>query len=1494
MYTIALRTFALFAIAASLLALTPQLAKAQAVTISDANLRAVIEDSLSKSSGATITRAEMATLTKLEAPNSNISDLTGLEYATGLTYLDLGQESVNNVNVNSNSISDLSALSSLTSLTWLELDSNNISNISVLSSLTSLRSLELSVNNISNISVLSSLTSLRSLDLGDNNISSISALSNLTSLTALYLSNNNISSISALSNLTSLTTLWLFGNNISNISALSSLTSLTWLWLSDNNISSISSLSNLTSLTALWLQGNDISDIQPLVANTGLGSGDEVDLSNNPLSAASISTHIPALEGRGVTVTANVTIPDANLRAVIEDSLSKSSGATISMAEMATLTKLVAPNSNISNLTGLEYATGLTHLDLGFEIVNSRWVNSNSISDLSPLADLTSLTLLELDDNNISSISSLSNLTSLTTLTLDDNNISSISSLSNLTSLTQLWLPGNDISDISSLSNLTSLTGLSLASNDISSISSLSNLTSLTSLQLQSNNISSISSLSNLTSLTELHLPGNNISSISALSNLTSLTYLTLQGNDISSISSLSNLTSLTTLDLRSNNISSISSLSNLTSLTWLGLDNNNILDIQPLVANTGLGTGDEVDLSNNPLSQTSISTHIPALEGRGVTVTVNVTIPDANLRAVIEDSLSKSSGATISLAEMATLTKLVAPNSNISNLTGLEYATGLTELDLGREVNVFVNSNSISDISPLAGLTSLTTLYLDDNNISDISSLSNLTSLTTLLLNNNLTSFSTLLLILSGDGNNISDISALSNLTSLTTLGLDDNNISSISALSNLTSLTSLYLDGNNISDISALSNLTSLTSLYLSDNNISSISALPNLTSLTTLRLDNNNNALRSLFPGGNSNNISSISALSNLTSLTSLYLSDNNISSISALSNLTSLTTLYLDGNNISDISALSNLTNLERLYLYRNSISNISSLSNLTSLLDLRLHYNNISDISPLVANTGLGSGDDVNVRHNPLSDAAISTHIPALQGRGVTVEFDIAVTAGETKTHTVNGQSVTVTGEAGISDKVEVKLPANLDRDVTITIAPPAPEVPLSGTRFGFGRQTDARTVVDIQVENVPSAGIEVCLPITPALRAEAEAGGAALILLRYDGNTWEKETGSQYLTDDQICATIMSFSPFAVGYNTGTEPEPEPEPEPDTPNSAPSFTDAVDFQRYQQGTPITPVIFPAVTDGDGKLTYSLPDLPPGLTYTAPGDEDKHSGILSGTPTEPQAKTRYNLTVTDEDQDEGSASFFIVIDRDLLPSFGDTTIAAQVYVQNREIEPLTLPRATSGDSALAYALTPDLPAGLTFDAETFGVSGTPIKAMGEMTYTLTATDKDGDAATFAFTVAVMADLMPTFGDTSIAAQSYLVNQEIDPLTLPQATGGDGPLAYAIRPLLPDALSFDPTTRTLSGMPLKAMAETEYIVTASDADGDFVSLTFVMEVRLPSPDFDGNGQVNFADFIGFVGKYGTRLGEDGYDARYDLNGDGVIGADDFWIFDASFGE
>ena len=54
------------------------------------------------------------------------------------------------------------------------------------------------------------------------------------------------------------------------------------------------------------------------------------------------------------------------------------------------------------------------------------------------------------------------------------------------------------------------------------------------------------------------------------------------------------------------------------------------------------------------------------------------VEIPDPNLRAEVEKALGKTSGVIITAADMARLTALHAPNANISNLTGLEYATNL------------------------------------------------------------------------------------------------------------------------------------------------------------------------------------------------------------------------------------------------------------------------------------------------------------------------------------------------------------------------------------------------------------------------------------------------------------------------------------------------------------------------------------------------------------------------------------------------------------------------------------------------------------------------------------------------------------------------------------------------------------------------------------------------------------------------------------------------
>lgn len=335
----------------------------------------------------------------------------------------------------------------------------------------------------------------------------------------------------------------------------------------------------------------------------------------------------------------------------------------------------------------------------------------------------------------------------------------------------------------------------------------------------------------------------------------------------------------------------------------------------------------------------------------------------------------------------------------------------------------------------------------------------------------------------------------------------------------------------------------------------------------------------------------------------------------------------------------------------------------------------------------------------------------------------------------------------------------------------------------------------------------------------------------------------------------------------------------------------PEFTDALEPQYYQQGTPIT-LIFPQVIGGEGQLTYELTLPVDGLTYTPPSDEDKHSGVLSGTPTTAQDRATYTLTVTDEGGTVQSLSFILIVKADLIPTFGEKKVPTQNYVQNRAIEALTLPQATGGDGTLSHTLTPDLPDGLTFDAKTHVLSGTPLEALDTTTYKLTALDADGDAIILSFNLVVAADLMPIFGDSTLTAQKYTMGIAVN-LELPVATGGDGTLRYILFPSPPDGLTFDNETRVLSGTPIKTMAETEYTLTALDADGDTATLTFALDVQLPSPDFNGDGQVNFADFVIFAGKFGSQRGQDRYDARCDLNGDGQIGFDDFLIFSRRFG-
>ena len=183
----------------------------------------------------------------------------------------------------------------------------------------------------------------------------------------------------------------------------------------------------------------------------------------------------------------------------------------------------------------------------------------------------------------------------------------------------------------------------------IINLSGLEHCTSLTALYPGSNKVSDISSLANLTGLTHLLLYKNQLTDLSGLanSNLPNLTHLLLYENQLTDLSGLAdaNLLGLTYLNLNYNQLTDLNVLANanLPSLTWLELYGNQIRNITPLVENTGISG--RINLKNNLLSSTALSTHIPALKARGITVEYDmpegvVLFKDANLEKAIRDAL--------------------------------------------------------------------------------------------------------------------------------------------------------------------------------------------------------------------------------------------------------------------------------------------------------------------------------------------------------------------------------------------------------------------------------------------------------------------------------------------------------------------------------------------------------------------------------------------------------------------------------------------------------------------------------------------------------------------------------------------------------------------------------------------------------------------------------------------------------------------------------------
>lgn len=161
-------------------------------------------------------------------------------------------------------------------------------------------------------------------------------------------------------------------------------------------------------------------------------------------------------------------------------------------------------------------------------------------------------------------------------------------------------------------------------------------------------------------------------------------------------------------------------------------------------------------------------------------------------------------------------------------------------------------------------------------------------------------------------------------------------------------------------------------------------------------------------------------------------------------------------------------------------------------------------------------------------------------------------------------------------------------------------------------------------------------------------------------------------------------------------------------------------------------------------------------------------------------------------------------------------------------------PLTPDTPTVTGSVSSFSVAPGLPAGMTLNAVTGAISGTPSAVTAQANYTVTASNAGGS------TTAVLQIAITLTAPANLVYPQTTINATTGVAVQPDVPSVEGVVtSYSVSPALPAGLQLDSTTGQITGTPTSAATQSTYVVTGSNSAGSTTaSIQITVSLAAPS--------------------------------------------------------